>query len=101
MFTRRFMLGGSAAALFAAPAAGAAPKKTALPKGFVAVENGRLALDGKPYRFTGANLWYGAWLGSPGATGDRQRLKRELDRLKALGVTNLRVLGAGERSPRR
>jgi len=99
MFTRRFMLGGSAATLLAAPALGAAQEKTALPKGFVAVDNGRLVLDGKPYRFAGANLWYGAWLGSPGATGDRERLKRELDRLKALGVTNLRVLGAGERSP--
>lgn len=69
------------------------------PKGFVAVEDGRLALDGQPYRFVGANLWYGAWLGSPGSTGDRARLGRELDRLQALGVANLRVLGAGERSP--
>jgi mannan endo-1,4-beta-mannosidase len=99
MFTRRSILAGSAASLLAAPALGAVKKKTALPTGFVAVKNGRLVLDGKPYRFTGANLWYGAWLGSPGATGDRERLKRELDRLKALGVTNLRVLGAGERSP--
>lgn len=99
MFTRRSMLGGATASLLAAPALGAAKKKTALPNGFVAVKNGRLVLDGKPYRFTGANLWYGAWLGSPSATGDRARLKRELDRLKALGVTNLRVLGAGERSP--
>ncbi len=31
--------------------------------------------------------------------GDRARLGRELDRLKALGVTNLRILGAGEKSP--
>ncbi|MGH1561007.1 glycoside hydrolase 5 family protein [Caulobacter segnis] len=99
MFTRRSILAGSAASLLAVLAVGAVQKKTALPKGFVAVQNGRLVLDGKPYRFTGANLWYGAWLGSPGATGDRERLKRELDRLKALGVTNLRVLGAGERSP--
>ncbi len=68
-------------------------------KGFVRVKDGRLVLDGKPYRFAGANLWYGAWLGSTGPSGDRERLKRELDRLKALGVTNLRVLGSGERSP--
>jgi mannan endo-1,4-beta-mannosidase len=78
------------------PALGAAK---APPKGFVAVTEGRLTLEGKPYRFAGANLWYGAWLGSPGATGDRARLGRELDRLKTLGVTNLRVLGAGEHSP--
>lgn len=99
MLSRRFLLGGAAAGLLTAPALAAARKPTAPPKGFVAVKDGRLVLDGKPYRFTGANLWYGAWLGSPGASGDRERLKRELDRLKALGVTNLRVLGAGERSP--
>jgi mannan endo-1,4-beta-mannosidase len=90
--SRRLVL----AALAAAPALGAAKAK---PKGFVDVANGKLVLDGKPYRFVGANLWYGAWLGSPAAYGDRQRLGRELDKLKALGVTNLRVLGSGERSP--
>jgi len=83
----------------AAPLLLAAARAPAAPKGFVAVEKGRLALDGKPYRFVGANLWYGAWLGAPAAFGDVDRLKRELDRLKGLGVTNLRVLGAGERSP--
>lgn len=67
--------------------------------GFVAVKNGRLILDDRPYRFVGANLWYGAWLGAAATYGDRARLARELDRLKALDVTNLRVLGAGERSP--
>lgn len=90
--SRRQLLAG----LVALPALGAA---AAPAKGFVSVKDGRLALDGKPYRFVGANLWYGAWLGSPGPTGDRGRLGRELDRLTALGVTNLRVLGAGERSP--
>ncbi len=84
------------AALAASPAlAAAAPAAS----DFVTVRNGRLTLDGKPYRFVGANLWYGAWLGSPAAYGDRARLGRELDRLKSLGVTNLRVLGSGERSP--
>lgn len=84
------------AALAASPALGAA---TAKPKGFVGVADGKLVLDGKPYRFVGGNLWYGAWLGSPAAYGDRARLGRELDKLKSLGVTNLRVLGSGETSP--
>lgn len=84
------------AALAASPVLGAA---TAKPKGFVGVADGKLVLDGKPYRFVGGNLWYGAWLGSPGAYGDRARLGRELDKLKSLGVTNLRVLGSGEQSP--
>ncbi len=83
-------------ALAVSPALGAA---TAKPKGFVGVADGKLVLDGKPYRFVGGNLWYGAWLGSPAAYGDRARLGRELDKLKSLGVTNLRVLGSGETSP--
>ncbi|WP_421739074.1 glycoside hydrolase 5 family protein [Caulobacter sp.] len=86
------------AALAAAPAL-ATPAAASAPKGFVAVRDGRLVLDGKPYRFVGGNLWYGAWLGSPAAYGDRARLGRELDKLKSLGVTNLRILGSGERSP--
>ncbi|MEJ2814700.1 mannanase [Caulobacter sp. CCG-8] len=93
---RRLLVAGTAAV--AAGSAGAA-WSAAPPSTFVTVKDGRLSLGGKPYRFIGANLWYGAWLGSPGVSGDRARLGRELDRLKALGVTNLRVLGAGERSP--
>lgn len=84
------------AALAASPALGASAAK---PQGFVDVADGKLVLNGQPYRFVGTNLWYGAWLGSPAAYGDRERLKRELDKLKSLGVTNLRVLGSGERSP--
>lgn len=93
--SRRGLIAAAPALLAARPAL-AAP---AAPKGFVAVDKGRLTLDGKPYRFAGANLWYGAWLGAPANFGDVERLRRELDRLKTLGVTNLRVLGAGERSP--
>jgi len=95
MLSRRHLL----ATLAALPALGTAVGAAAQPKGFVTVENGRLTLGGRPYRFTGANLWYGAYLGADEAFGDRARLGRELDRLKALGVTNLRVLGSGEQSP--
>ena len=59
---------------------------------FVTVKNGKLYRDGKPYTFIGANYWYGAILGSKGKGGDRQRLNRELDEMKRLGITNLRVL---------
>jgi mannan endo-1,4-beta-mannosidase len=55
-----------------------------------------LTRHGAPYRFVGANLWYGMNLGSTAPGADRARLVRELDRLQALGVTNLRVLGASE-----
>ena len=96
MLSRRHLIAAGAAAIAgSASAAHGAPSSN----DFVTVHEGRLSLDGKPYRFVGANLWYGAWLGSPGAAGDVARLGRELDRLKALGVTNLRVLGSGEKSP--
>ena len=66
--------------------------------GFVAVKGRHFVLDGKPYYFAGANLWYGMYLGSPGATGDRVRLTRELDELAARGIRNLRVLAISESS---
>jgi mannan endo-1,4-beta-mannosidase len=44
-------------------------------------------------------MWYGAWLGADAPYGDRARLKRELDALAAMGVTNLRVLASSEKSP--
>jgi mannan endo-1,4-beta-mannosidase len=66
--------------------------------GFVAVQGAQFNLNGKPYRFVGTNLWYGAYLGSPGSTGDRARLLGELDHLNAIGVNNIRVLGLSEAS---
>lgn len=69
--------------------------------GFVTARDGALQVDGAPYRFVGANLWYGAYLGANAPYGDQARLRRELDRLSEIGVTNLRVLGASEVSPLR
>ena len=37
--------------------------------------------DGAAYRIAGTNAWYAAYLGSDAPTGNRDRLKRELDRL--------------------
>ena len=44
----------------------------------------------------GTNFWYGAILGSEGEGGNRERLVRELDFMKAHGIDNLRVLVGGE-----
>lgn len=77
--------------------ASAAPGSVAQ-SGFVRVEGTRFVLDGKPYRFAGANFWYGAYLGAPGDIGDRARLRAELDQLKAAGIDNLRVLALSEAS---
>ena len=43
-------------------------------------------------------MWYAAYLGSD-AAGNRGRLKRELDRVAALGINNIRILGSSEFSP--
>src|SRR3954469_19362006 len=66
--------------------------------GFVTVKGRHFLLDGKPYYYAGANLWYGMYLGSPGQTGDRTRLRRELDQLAAQGILNLRILAISEDS---
>jgi mannan endo-1,4-beta-mannosidase len=87
-----------ASAVLAAPIGAAGPSQRA---DFVRVEGRRFLLNGKTYRYVGTNLWYGAYMGSAGAFGNRDRLKRELDALNALGVTNLRVMGASEDSPLR
>ena len=65
-------------------------------KAYVTVEDGHFVRDGKPYTFIGTNFWYGPILASDGRGGDRERLGKELDALKALGIENLRVLVGGD-----
>ncbi|MBP7359195.1 MAG: cellulase family glycosylhydrolase [Prevotella sp.] len=66
---------------------------------FVKVYQGHFLRDGKPYYYVGTNFWYGAILGSTGQGGNRKRLCAELDKMKSMGIDNLRILvGAdGER----
>ena len=61
---------------------------------YVHVSGTQFEYNGKPYYFVGTNLWYGCYLGSPGTTGNRERLVRELDKMKSLGITNLRICAA-------
>ncbi|MBT2134947.1 mannanase [Croceibacterium sp. LX-88] len=68
---------------------------------FIRRDGTRLLLGSEPYRITGANMWYAAWLGADAAYGDRARLGRELDRLQALGINNLRIMAAAEEGPLR
>lgn len=63
---------------------------------FVRVEGRHFMVGDRPMYVCGTNLWYGAHLGRPSNLVGRARLVRELDRLQALGVNNLRVLGAAE-----
>jgi mannan endo-1,4-beta-mannosidase len=68
------------------------------PHGFVTVRGTHFYLDESPFHVVGTNLWYGCYLGSPGSTGDRPRLLRELDALEANGIVNLRILAGSEDS---
>lgn len=65
-------------------------------EGFVKVQEMHFISNDKPYYFVGTNLWYGCYLGSPGPSGSRERLIRELDSLHALGLDNLRILAGSE-----
>ena len=78
-------------------AAGIANAGDAKP-GFITVSGIQFLRDGKPYYIVGSNMWYGGYLGSAGKVGDRVRLARELDNLKALGINNLRVMAMSENS---
>ena len=66
---------------------------------FVSVKGHQLYLNNKPYYFVGANYWYGSLLGlEKDKRRGLQRLRKELDFLKANGVTNLRLMAGAEGS---
>lgn len=65
---------------------------------FVSVEGPHFKKSGKPYYIAGTNMWYAAYLGAPNEVGDRKRLTKELDKLKKIGINNLRVLAVSEKS---
>ena len=91
--TRKLLLLGAICALAATSCA----KKTESPASpFVTVEDGRFVRNGAPYTYIGTNFWYGPILASEGRGGDYERLCRELDTLKALGIGNLRVLAGAD-----
>lgn len=98
MIDRRSVLVGSAALAGCANFPDLAKVSTA-PETFVRRDGKRLTLGGRPYRFVGANMWYAAYLGADAPYGDRARLLRELDALRANGVTNLRIMASSEDSP--
>lgn len=99
--SRRGMLGTALAMGLAATgfAEAKSKKKKITGSDFVTVDGTTFKLRGKTYRYVGANIWYGAYLGAPAAFGNRERLARELDDMKALGIDNLRVLAMSELSP--
>lgn len=66
---------------------------------FVTVKGHQFSVNGKPYYFVGANYWYGSLLGlEKDEKRGVDRLRKELDFLKANGVTNLRLMAGAEGS---
>ncbi|GAA0299500.1 mannanase [Sphingomonas oligophenolica] len=94
MLNRRELVGAGVALTVATPSLAAKGADR-----FVRRAGTHFTVGGKPCHYAGANMWYGAWLGADAAYGDRARLRRELDTLAAMGVTNLRVLASSEDSP--
>lgn len=78
--------------LFVMAIALCACKQQAQESQYISVENGHFMRNGKPYYYVGTNFWYGAILGSEGQGGDRDRLVKELDEMKRMGIDNLRIL---------
>jgi mannan endo-1,4-beta-mannosidase len=65
--------------------------------GFVKTSGTRFLLEGSLHYYAGANYWQGMNLGmADAAGGNRERLGRELDHMKALGLVNLRVMALSE-----
>jgi len=65
-------------------------------KDFISVNEGQFIRNGKSYHYIGTNYWYGASLAADTLGGDRMRLTKELDFLKALGIDNLRIMVGAE-----
>jgi mannan endo-1,4-beta-mannosidase len=95
MLDRRQLLLGASATL-AASSVRAQPHKD---RRLIRAVGSRFISAGAPYRIAGTNMWYAAYLGASAPVGDRDRLKRELDRIAALGINNVRILGSSEFSP--
>ena len=75
MFTRRSLL-QSSAALLAATAIGCTTVPGAGARNFVRRDGTRFRIGADTYRYAGANIWYGAYLGADAAFGNRDRLRR-------------------------
>jgi len=101
MLTRRTVLAGGAALLASGTGGIGQAENPPIRRGFVTRAGQALQLDGRPYRYAGTNMWYAAYLGADAPYGNRDRLKRELDRVREIGVGNVRLLGGSEASPLR
>jgi len=79
----------------------AAPVQPASSAPSLRVGDRHFFIGNESYRFAGVDSRFATKLGAEGASGDRARLVREVDRLQARGVTNLRLVAASEAQPMR
>lgn len=61
-------------------------------QGFITTDGTALFKNSKPYHYIGTNMWYASVLASEGEGGNRERFCKELDHLKSIGITNIRIL---------
>jgi mannan endo-1,4-beta-mannosidase len=61
----------------------------------ISVKNTQFYKGQKPYYFVGTNYWYGPLIAAKNS-GDRERLLKELDLMKEIGIDNLRILVGAE-----
>lgn len=61
----------------------------------ITVKNSQFLKGNKPYYFVGTNYWYGPLIAAKNI-GDRDRLIKELDLMKSIGIDNLRILAGAE-----
>eukprot|EP00965_Chrysotila_dentata_P239702 6203258-Pleurochrysis_carterae.AAC.1 len=85
----------SSARLSFCPFAPSSPSPASM---YVKRDGTRLQRNGAPFVFFGADVWYAAHLGAADASlgGNRLRLSREFDRLRALGARLVRIQAASE-----
>jgi mannan endo-1,4-beta-mannosidase len=92
----KVLLVGFMAVFWLSPNVSLAQKDSLMAEQFISVRNNQFIRNGKPYYFLGANFWYGMNLGMEGREDLRDRLSRELDHLKSLGIDNLRIMAGSE-----
>src|SRR5512145_1981214 len=63
---------------------------------FVRTKGTEFVLNRHTYHYVGASFWQAMNLASRGPGGSRAQLVRELDRLRASGITNLRITAISE-----
>jgi len=61
----------------------------------ITVKDAKFYKGEKPYYFVGTNYWYGPLIAAKNI-GDRERLSKELDLMKEIGIDNLRILVGAE-----